>query len=46
MDANNVELMSTNACCVDYSIAKNGILVAYRHTQREVLSNNYFITHQ
>lgn len=46
MDANKVQLMSTNACCVDYSIAKEGILVAYRHTQREVLSNSLFITHQ
>lgn len=46
MDANKVQLMSTNACCIDYSIAKKGILVAYRHTQREVLSNDYFITHQ
>lgn len=45
MDANKVELMSTNACCVDYSIAKKGILVAYRHTQREALLNDYFITH-
>jgi hypothetical protein len=46
MDANKVKLMSTNACCVDYSIAKEGILVAYRHTQREVLSDNYFINHK
>jgi hypothetical protein len=46
MDPNKVELMSINACCVDYSIAKEGILVAYRHTQREELSNDYFITHQ
>jgi hypothetical protein len=45
MDANKVELMSINACCVDYSIAKKGILVAYRYTQREALSNDYFITH-
>ena len=46
MDASRVELMSSNACCVDYSIAKKGILVAYRHTQREALSNDFFITHQ
>ena len=45
MDANKVQLMSSNACCVDYSIAKKGILVAYRHTQGEALSNDYFITH-
>jgi len=46
MDAKKVKLMSTNACCVDYSIAKEGILVAYRHTQREALSDNYFINHK
>lgn len=46
MDANNVALMNSNVCCVDYSIAKKGILVAYRHTQSEMLSNDYFITHQ
>ncbi|RAR73761.1 metallophosphoesterase [Flavobacterium aciduliphilum] len=46
MDAKKVKLMSSNACCVDYSIAKEGILVAYRHSQREALSNDYFITHQ
>lgn len=46
MDATKVKLMSSNSCCVDYSIAKDGILVAYRHTQSEKLSDDYFVTHQ
>ena len=45
MDAKKVKLMSSNACCVDYSIAKAGILVAYRHTIGQVLKNKNFIKH-
>jgi hypothetical protein len=45
MDAKKVKLMSSNACCVDYSIAKEGILVAYRHSIGQVLRNKHFIKH-
>ena len=45
MDAKKVKLMSTNACCVDYSIAKEGILVAYRHNIGQALKNKNFIKH-
>jgi hypothetical protein len=45
MDAKKVKLMSSNSCCVDYSIAKEGILVAYRHNIGQVLKNKNFIEH-
>lgn len=45
MDKDSVELMSANTCCVDYSIAKRGVLVAYRHKIGEKLNNRNFINH-
>ena len=33
-----------NVCCLDYSIAKEGILVAYRWSGEEVIDNNNFVT--
>jgi hypothetical protein len=45
MDKNSIELMSVNTCCVDFSIAKQGVLVAYRHILGEKLNTRNFINH-
>lgn len=37
------KILSDNVCCLDYSIAKNHKLVAYRWSGEEKLSNNNFI---
>ena len=39
---NGPQLMASNVCCLDYSVAKGGILVAYRHTIGEKLSSANF----
>lgn len=36
------QLMASNVCCLDYSVAKGGILVAYRHAIGEKLSSDKF----
>jgi hypothetical protein len=38
------ELMAHNVACLDYSVAKEGKLVAYRWDGERTLSNNKFIT--
>ena len=36
------ELMGKNVCCLDYSVAKNGSLVCYRHLgERELKKENF-----
>lgn len=35
-------VQKSNVCCVDYSVAKNGRLVAYRHYGEKKLSNKNF----
>ena len=37
------KLQSHNVCCLDYSVANNGKLVAYRYNGEETLSNDNFI---
>jgi len=37
------ELQAQNVCCLDYSVAKEGKLVAYRHFLGEPLSNKNFV---
>lgn len=36
------QILRANICCVDYSVAKNGKLVAYRFNGEQTLSNNNF----
>lgn len=38
------ELFKDNVCCLDYSVAKKGILAAYRFDNEKTLSNSKFIT--
>ena len=37
------KILSNNVCCVDYSIAKNGKLVAYRWNGEKILNNENFV---
>jgi hypothetical protein len=37
------ELLRENICCLDYSVAKDGVLTAYRFVGEKVLSNDKFI---
>ncbi len=37
------ELLSHNVCCVDYSIAKGGMLVAYRWNGESILNSENFV---
>lgn len=39
----NPNLYRNNICCLDYSVAKKGKLVAYRHDGESVLDKNKFI---
>ncbi|MBN2755882.1 MAG: metallophosphoesterase, partial [Bacteroidales bacterium] len=39
----NPEIIQDNICCVDYSVAKHGKLVAYRYNNEEFLKNENFI---
>ena len=36
-------ILSANACCLDYSIAKNGVLTAYRFQEDGILSNDHLV---
>ena len=36
------ELLSSNVCCLDYSVAKGGSLVCYRHIGEQELTNDNF----
>lgn len=36
----NPQILSSNTCCLDYSVAKGGYLVAYRWDGEQVLSND------
>ncbi|MDP3683046.1 MAG: hypothetical protein Q8S01_03855 [Ignavibacteria bacterium] len=36
------ELLRGNICCLDYSVAKNGVLAAYRFDGEKELSNDKF----
>ena len=36
-------IQSSNTCCLDFSVAKNGILVAYRYSGEKILSNKNFV---
>jgi hypothetical protein len=36
-------LFRSNICCLDYSVAKNGLLAAYRHDGEQVLSNDKWV---
>lgn len=46
LDGKNTEpiIQATNICCLDYSVAKEGKLVVYRHNFNEPLSNKNFVT--
>jgi hypothetical protein len=35
---------ASNVCCVDYSVAKKGMLAAYRHYFDRPNSNDNFVT--
>lgn len=37
------ELMQQNVCCLDYSVAKGGILCAYRYSGEAKLTNDNFV---
>jgi len=37
------QLLASNVCCVDYSVAKNGKLCAYRWDDESILDNNKFV---
>ena len=37
------ELYRSNVCCLDYSVAKGGALVAYRFDEEAVLGNERFV---
>ena len=37
------QIQSSNTCCLDFSVAKNGILVAYRYSGEKTLSNKNFV---
>lgn len=37
------QILSSNVCCVDYSIARNDKLVAYRWNGEKILDNNNFV---
>ena len=43
MEAKHFGLMNVNACCVDFSVAKNGLLVAYRFSGEQKLEKNNMI---
>ena len=36
-------IQSENVICLDYSVAKNGSLVAYRWSGEEVIDNRHFV---
>jgi len=36
-------IIKSNVCCLDYSVAKNGILVAYRFNGEQKLTNQNFV---
>jgi hypothetical protein len=36
-------LQKTNVCCLDYSVAKEGLLVAYRFDNEQILSQEKFV---
>ena len=40
----NLELLQKNVCCVDFSIAKHGVLAAYRFDGEQILDNSKFIS--
>lgn len=40
---NGPQLQSHNVCCLDYSVAKNGHLVAYRYDGEKKLNNGKFV---
>lgn len=37
------QIQSNNICCLDYSVAKDGHLVAYRYDGEQILSNDKFV---
>jgi hypothetical protein len=43
MNTDGPKIQTPNVCCLDYSVAKKGHLVAYRYDGEKVLSNNKFI---
>ena len=43
MEAKDFGLMNVNACCVDFSVAKKGLLVAYRFSGEQKLEENNLI---
>jgi hypothetical protein len=43
LDDKQPKLQASNVCCVDYSIAKEGILVAYRFDGEKELNEKKFI---
>jgi hypothetical protein len=44
LDAEKPEWQASNVCCLDYSVAKDGMLVAYRHYFDQPNTNDNFIT--
>ena len=43
LSGNQPELLADNVACVDYSVAKNGFLCAYRWNGEQCLSNKNFV---
>lgn len=43
MTDNRPTLLAPNVACVDYSVARNGLLTAYRHSGETVLTNDHFV---
>ena len=44
LKAETPKLQSPSVCCLDYSVAKEGQLVAYRWSHNEILSNDNFVS--